>query len=165
MIAAWARAGKSGAGSVRTGRGDLQEKQQAIASGGFPKWFGFAQSRILSWRIAARRQRMNTEHGKSGSEDRQVVFSARDLSKIYRMGQVTIPTLRGVDLERHAGELVVMLGASGSGQSTLLNIMGGLIDGALPGLWGSGRLRLLCFGGRMSLSPPPHGEATPPCPG
>ncbi|TVQ30334.1 MAG: ABC transporter ATP-binding protein [Wenzhouxiangella sp.] len=62
----------------------------------------------------------------------QVVFSARGLTKVYRMGEVTIHALRGVDLDLYSGELVVFLGASGSGKSTLLNIMGGL-DAATEG--------------------------------
>jgi putative ABC transport system ATP-binding protein len=58
--------------------------------------------------------------------DREVIFRARGLTKVYRMGEVEIHALRGVDIDLHAGELVVMLGASGSGKSTLLNILGGL---------------------------------------
>lgn len=56
----------------------------------------------------------------------QPVFRARDISKVYRMGEVEVYALRGVDLDLYAGELVVLLGASGSGKSTLLNILGGL---------------------------------------
>jgi putative ABC transport system ATP-binding protein len=55
-----------------------------------------------------------------------IVFEARDLTKIYRSGEVEVRALNGVDLELYAGELVVLLGPSGSGKSTLLNILGGL---------------------------------------
>jgi putative ABC transport system ATP-binding protein len=54
------------------------------------------------------------------------VFEARNLTKIYRMGEVEVPALRGVDLELFEGEFTVLLGPSGSGKSTLLNILGGL---------------------------------------
>jgi len=54
------------------------------------------------------------------------VFSARALTKTYRMGEAEVHALRGVDLEIRPGELIVLLGPSGSGKSTLLNILGGL---------------------------------------
>jgi len=56
----------------------------------------------------------------------EVVLSARDLTKVYQMGEVEVHALRGVDIDLHAGEFLVLLGASGSGKSTLLNILGGL---------------------------------------
>ncbi len=56
----------------------------------------------------------------------EVVLSARELAKVYQMGEVQVHALRGVDIELRAGEFMVLLGASGSGKSTLLNILGGL---------------------------------------
>ncbi len=57
---------------------------------------------------------------------RDVVFRARGLTKVYRMGEVEVRALAGVDIDLVQGELLVLLGASGSGKSTLLNILGGL---------------------------------------
>jgi putative ABC transport system ATP-binding protein len=51
---------------------------------------------------------------------------ARGITKVYRLGEVEVHALRGVDLELFEGEFVVLLGPSGSGKSTLLNILGGL---------------------------------------
>lgn len=57
---------------------------------------------------------------------RKIVFSAKDLSKKYQMGEVSVHALRGVNVELYEREFVVLLGPSGSGKSTLLNILGGL---------------------------------------
>jgi len=51
---------------------------------------------------------------------------ARNLKKVYPMGEVTVWALKGVDCHLYHGELVVILGQSGSGKSTLLNIIGGM---------------------------------------
>ena len=54
------------------------------------------------------------------------LFEIRELAKVYRMGEVEVHALHGVNLTLNEGEFVVLLGPSGSGKSTLLNIIGGL---------------------------------------
>ncbi len=56
----------------------------------------------------------------------KTVFSVKNLTKVYDMGEVQVHALRGVDLDLYEGEMTVLLGPSGSGKSTLLNILGGL---------------------------------------
>jgi len=58
--------------------------------------------------------------------EREPLFRARELTKVYPSGESEIRALDGVDLDLYHSELVVLLGASGSGKSTLLNILGGL---------------------------------------
>jgi putative ABC transport system ATP-binding protein len=57
---------------------------------------------------------------------RPVVFEARQITRIYRMGEVDVYALRGTSLSLYEGEFVVLIGPSGSGKSTLLNILGAL---------------------------------------
>lgn len=54
------------------------------------------------------------------------MLEARNLFKSYRRDAVTIPVLRGVDLDVHSGEFLSVIGASGSGKSTLLHLLGAL---------------------------------------
>jgi len=49
-----------------------------------------------------------------------------DLWKVYQVGKVEYPALRGVDTVVYNGEFIAMVGPSGSGKSTLLHIIGGL---------------------------------------
>jgi putative ABC transport system ATP-binding protein len=61
-----------------------------------------------------------------GVANSSVVFRARNLTKIYRVGEVEVTALHSLDLDIYQGEFVVVLGPSGSGKSTLVNILGGI---------------------------------------
>ncbi|MDZ7844039.1 MAG: ABC transporter ATP-binding protein [Anaerolineales bacterium] len=54
----------------------------------------------------------------------QAVVDARDITKVYTMGEVEVHALRGLSLSIQRGEIVGIMGPSGSGKSTLMNIMG-----------------------------------------
>jgi putative ABC transport system ATP-binding protein len=66
------------------------------------------------------------ERSPSSRVTNRPVLSCERLRKIYRMGEVDVRALDGVDFSLASGEFLVLLGPSGSGKSTLLNILGGL---------------------------------------
>ena len=61
------------------------------------------------------------------SNDAEVVLQARDIWRSYTLGQEEIPVLQGLNLTLRAGETVSVLGASGSGKTTMIQILG-LLD-------------------------------------
>ena len=57
-------------------------------------------------------------------ETSQPLIDIRDVTKVYRMGDLEVNALRGASLQIYPGEMMAIMGASGSGKSTLMNILG-----------------------------------------
>jgi putative ABC transport system ATP-binding protein len=69
----------------------------------------------------------------------QPAIAVRDLTKIYAEGSAGVTALRGVNLDVHAGELVMLVGPSGSGKTTLLSMMGCILTATSGSIRVAGR--------------------------
>jgi ABC-type lipoprotein export system ATPase subunit len=72
------------------------------------------------------------------------IITCDNLVKIYRIADLEVMALQGLDLKIYPQEVMAIIGASGSGKSTLLNILGGLDEptagSAVVAGWNLGRL-------------------------
>jgi putative ABC transport system ATP-binding protein len=54
----------------------------------------------------------------------ETIMKLQDVWKIYRMGEVEVPALKGINVDIRKGDFVAIIGASGSGKSTMMNLIG-----------------------------------------
>ena len=59
-------------------------------------------------------------------EEQRTVVRTQQVKKLYKMGDIEVHALRGVDMEIYTGEYLSIMGPSGSGKSTFFNMVGGL---------------------------------------
>ena len=69
----------------------------------------------------------HTAHDPSAVQDRPVTVAVRGLNKTYGQGAAQVAAVRDVDLDVHAGEVLLVMGPSGSGKTTLLLMLGALL--------------------------------------
>lgn len=69
----------------------------------------------------------HTTHERPPVQDRPVTVAVRRLTKAYGEGAARVAAVRDVDLDVHAGEVLLVMGPSGSGKTTLLLMLGALL--------------------------------------
>lgn len=57
-------------------------------------------------------------------KENNILLRLEDVWKIYKMGEVEVPALRGISVEIKKGDFVAIIGASGSGKTTMMNLIG-----------------------------------------
>ena len=63
---------------------------------------------------------------RAGKEESMEILRTRGLEKIYKTGELVVRALDGVDIDISEGEFIAVIGSSGCGKTTLLNMLGGL---------------------------------------
>lgn len=81
----------------------------------------------------AQKQQTGSIKVKVKNMDAFVTF--KDVKKIYKTGEIEIPALRNVNFEVEKGEFCVIVGASGAGKTTILNILGGMDTASEGKVW------------------------------
>jgi putative ABC transport system ATP-binding protein len=69
-------------------------------------------------------KKLNTQSDTQFTKSDSIILHLDNVSKIYKMGEVEVPALRGVSVEIRRGDFVAIMGASGSGKSTMMNLIG-----------------------------------------
>ncbi|MAS33278.1 MAG: macrolide ABC transporter ATP-binding protein [Anaerolineaceae bacterium] len=71
-------------------------------------------------------QNGKTQEAHVDEQGRRAVIDIRNITKVYKMGDIEVHALRGVSLQIYEGEFISIMGPSGSGKSTLMNVLGAL---------------------------------------
>jgi putative ABC transport system ATP-binding protein len=66
------------------------------------------------------------------------MITLRGVTRAYKMGASTVAAVDGIDLSVAPGEFIALMGASGSGKSTVLNLLGGLDQPSAGEIWVAG---------------------------